>query len=62
MAEVILNQAQIEPAIGEVKAAGVTQHMRMDRRQAGGARRDRKQIVDRLAGVTSVNMVDFRCS
>jgi hypothetical protein len=34
----------------------------MDRRQAGGARRDRKQIVDRLAGVTSVNMVDFRCS
>jgi hypothetical protein len=48
VAEVILDQPEIVAAIRESKAAGVPQHVRMDRRQAGARRHGRDQVIDRL--------------
>jgi len=50
MTEIILNEAQVEAAVGKIKAAGMTQHMRMHRCKPGTLRRDREEIVDRLTG------------
>jgi hypothetical protein len=50
MAKVVLDQPEIVAPIRESEAAGVPQHVRMDRRQSGTRRRGRDQIIDRLTG------------
>jgi hypothetical protein len=41
VAKVILDQPEIVPPIRESEAAGVPEHVRMDRRQSGSLRRVR---------------------
>lgn len=50
MAEIILDQAQIAACMGERMAAGMAQHMRMDRPEAGPPGDRGNEIVDGLAG------------
>jgi hypothetical protein len=48
MPQVVLNGARIGVLVGQVKAAGVPQHMRMDRKgQGGGFARSADHVVDR---------------
>jgi hypothetical protein len=48
VAQVVLDQPEIVTSIRESEAAGVPQHVRMNRRQAGTPRRDRDQVIDGL--------------
>ena len=50
VAEVILDQPEIVAPIREREAAGMPQHVRMDRRQSGARRRGRDQVIDGLTG------------
>jgi hypothetical protein len=50
VAQVILDQPEVVAPIRQGEAAGVPQHVRMHRRQAGTSRRSRDQVIDRLAG------------
>ena len=50
VAKVILDQPEIVAPIRESEAAGVSQHVRIDRRQSGACRRGRDQVVDGLTG------------
>jgi hypothetical protein len=50
VAKVILDQPEIVVPIRESEAAGMPQHMRMDRRQSGSLRGGRDQVIDRLTG------------
>src|SRR4051812_42640682 len=50
VAEVILDQPEIVAPVREGEAAGVPQHVRMNRRQSGTRRRDRDQVIDGLSG------------
>ena len=43
MAEVVLNGPQLRPLVGEVKAAGVPQHVRVNSGQPGALGRERLQ-------------------
>jgi hypothetical protein len=50
MTEIILDKAKIEAAVGEVKPARMTQHVRPHLCKPGTPRRDREEIIHRLAG------------
>jgi hypothetical protein len=50
VAKVILDQPEIVAPIRECEATGVSQHVRMNRWQAGTLRRDRDQVIDALMG------------
>jgi hypothetical protein len=50
MTKIILDETKVEAAVGEVKPARMTQHVRSHRCKPGTLRRDREEIVDRLAG------------
>ena len=50
VAKVILDQPEIVAPIRESEAAGVPEHVRMDRRQSGSLRRGRDQVIDGLTG------------
>jgi hypothetical protein len=50
VAQVILDQPEIVTPIRQSKAAGVSQRVRMDLRQAGALRCGRDQVIDRLPG------------
>jgi Tn3 transposase DDE domain len=50
VAKVLLDQPEIVAPIREGEAAGVPEHVRMDRRQSSSPRRDRDQIIDGLTG------------
>jgi len=47
VAKVILDQPEIVTPIRQGETTGVSQHMWMDRRQAGALRRRRDQVIDR---------------
>jgi hypothetical protein len=48
VAEVILDQPEIVAPIRECEATGVSQHVRMNRRQSGALCRGRDQVIDGL--------------
>src|SRR3954467_9671768 len=48
VAEVVLDEAQIVPLVGEREAAGMAQRVRMDVGEAGARRRRRDEVVHRL--------------
>src|SRR4051794_40849746 len=50
VAQVILDEPEIVATIRQGEAAGMPQHMRMHWWQAGTSRRNRDQVIDRLAG------------
>ena len=50
VAEVVLDEPQIVAPVGEGEAAGVTQHVWVDRRQRSASRGLGEQMVYRLAG------------
>ena len=50
VAKVILDQPEIVAPIRECEAAGVPQHVRMNRWQASTRRRGRDQVIDGLTG------------
>ena len=50
VAKVILDQPEVVAPIREGEAAGVPQHVRMNRRQSGTLRRGREQVIDGLPG------------
>ena len=53
MPEIILNEAQIVAAIGEIETAGMPQHMRPDGGQSGAARGAGNQVIEGRASVVS---------
>lgn len=48
MAEIILDQAQVAPGMGQSMSAGMSQHVRMDTVEPCPRRNDRHEIVDGL--------------
>ena len=50
VAQVILDQPEVVTSIRQSEATGVSQHVRMDRQQAGALRRGRDQLIDSLTG------------
>ena len=50
VAEVVLDEAQIVPLVGEREAAGMAQRVRVHHSEAGTRRRRGDQVIDRLAG------------
>ena len=50
VAEVVLDQMQVITLVGEVEAAGMAQHVWMDRRQASACGSRNDQIIHRLPG------------
>ena len=50
VAEVVLDQPQVVALVGEVVAAGVSEHVRVDARQASALRGEAYEIADGLPG------------
>ena len=49
MAEIVLDQTKVLPAVGEIEAARVPQHMRMQVGQSGSLASFPYQVIHRLA-------------
>jgi hypothetical protein len=58
VAEIVLDEPQIVAAVGEGEAAGVTQHVRVDRRQRSTSRGLGEQMVYRLASHLGATLGD----